>query len=219
MADEHLNETEELETPTAQEASAEEVIAEQATTEAQANGASANGAAENVVADDAETVSAETEPSAPKELTIEEKLAAAEAKAAENLEGWQRARAEFDNARKRFQKSRVEARTNALVDIAEQLLPVLDDFDLAFGNVPEEIAESEWFGGLELIPRKLNAILEKIGIQRIGTVGEPFDPNVHNAIMREDSAEFSTDIVIREFQGGYKIGERVIRPAIVVVAS
>ena len=155
----------------------------------------------------------------PKELTIEEKLAAAEAKAKEHLEGWQRARAEFDNARKRFQKGRIEARTNAKVDIAEQLLPVLDDFDLAFGNVPEEVSETEWYGGLELIPRKLTGILEKIGIERIGTVGEPFDPNFHNAIMREDSAEYETDTVIREFQGGYKIGDRVIRPAIVVVAS
>ena len=188
MADENLNEPEEID--------------------------AVNG--EDAVADEADT-SAEND--TPKELTMEEKLAAAEAKAAENLEGWQRALAEFDNARKRFQKGRIDARANAMVDIAEQLLPVLDDFDLAFGNVPEEISESEWFGGVELIPRKMFGILEKIGISRVGSVGEPFDPNVHNAIMREDSAEYETDTVIREFQGGYKIGDRVIRPAIVVVAS
>ena len=186
MADENLNESEEIEM--------------------------------DAVADQVEE-SAETVDETPPEPTIEEKLAAAEAKAAENLEGWQRARAEFDNARKRFQKGRLEARTNAMVNIAEQLLPVLDDFDLAFGNVPDEVAESEWFGGLELIPRKMFGILEKIGIERVGSVGEAFDPNFHNAIMREDSAEYETDTVIREFQGGYKIGDRVIRPAIVVVAS
>ena len=194
MADENLNE-EEL------DAVQDEAVVEES--------------AEQASSDD----SASVEEEAPKELTIEEKLAAAEAKAAENLEGWQRARAEFDNARKRYQKGRVEARQNALVEIAEKLMPVLDDFDLAFGNVPEEVGETEWFGGLELIPRKMGGILEKIGIERIGTVGEPFDPNFHNAIMREDSAEFETDTVIREFQGGYKIGDRVIRPAIVVVAS
>ncbi|MGB1251627.1 MAG: nucleotide exchange factor GrpE [Candidatus Promineifilaceae bacterium] len=198
MADETLNEAEEMDA-----VNGEENVAEEANS-----------------ADSAESNAPETEDDdTPKVLTVEEKLAAAEAQAAENLEGWQRARAEFDNARKRFQKARVEARTNAKVDIAEQLLPVLDDFDLAFGNTPEEIRETEWFGGVGLIPRKMAGILEKIGIQRIGTIGEPFDPNFHNAIMREDSAEYDTDTVIREFQGGYKIGDRVIRPAIVVVAS
>ena len=96
-------------------------------------------------------------------------------------------------------------------------------------NLPDRQNFNEMKGGLasqkdELVKAedtfaRLKAELEKIGIERIGTVGEPFDPNFHNAIMREDSAEYETDTVIREFQGGYKIGDRVIRPAIVVVAS
>lgn len=153
------------------------------------------------------------------EPTLEERLAAAEARAAENLEGWQRARAEFANARKRFEKLQSEAWTNAAVEIASQLLPVLDDFDLALANVPDDIAQSEWYGGLQLVPRKLETILERINIERIAAVGQPFDPHLHNAIMREPSDEYATDTVLRQFQAGYRIGERVIRPAVVVVAA
>lgn len=153
------------------------------------------------------------------EPTLEERLAAAEAKAAENLEGWQRARAEFANARKRFEKLQSDAWTNAAVEIASHLLPVLDDFDLAMANVPEEIAQSEWYGGLRLVPRKLEAILERINIERIPAVGAQFDPHLHNAIMREPSDDFETDTVLRQFQAGYRIGDRVIRPAVVVVAA
>jgi molecular chaperone GrpE len=61
--------------------------------------------------------------------------------------------------------------------------------------------------------------LEGIGIERVEAVGQPFDPNMHNAIMQEESAEHESDIVIKEFQAGYKIGERVVRPAVVVVAA
>lgn len=153
------------------------------------------------------------------EPTLEEKLAAAEAKAKENLDGWQRARAEFANARKRFDKQRLDSRMNALVEMAGKLLPVIDDFDLAFQNVPDEIASNDWYGGLELIPRKLNTILEGIGIERIEAVGQEFNPNWHNAIMQEESADHPSDTVIKEFQAGYKIGERVVRPSVVVVAA
>lgn len=167
----------------------------------------------------ATTDSVEEEIVAEAEPTLEEQLAAAEAKAKENLDGWQRARAEFANARKRFEKQRLDARMNALVEMAGKLLPVIDDFDLAFQNVPDEIAESDWYGGLELIPRKLNTILEGIGIERIEAMGQPFDPNLHNAIMQEESADHESDTVIKEFQAGYKIGERVVRPSVVVVAA
>ena len=159
------------------------------------------------------------EPEEVKELTVEEQLAEANAKSAENLEGWQRARAELANARKRFEQQKIMARTNALVEISEKLLPVIDDFDLAFANVPEGITETEWYSGVELIPRKFGTILEKINIERIDSVGQMFDPNVHNAIMREASKEHETDMVIKEFQAGYKIGDRVIRPAMVAVAA
>ncbi len=174
----------------------------------------ADAAAEAVAEAEAEVIEEEV-----RELTLEEQLEAALQSSAENLEGWQRARAEFANARKRFDQQKIAARTNALVEIAEQLLPVIDDFDLAFANVPEDITSTEWFGGVELIPRKFATILEKINIERIEAVGQPFDPNLHNAIMREASDDYPADTIIKEFQAGFKIGDRVVRPSVVAVAE
>jgi molecular chaperone GrpE len=153
------------------------------------------------------------------ELSLEEQLAEAEAKAAEYLEGWQRARAEFSNARKRLDRERAEARHSATVQMTSKLLPVLDDFELALENVPDEIAKHDWFEGVALIHRKLRSILEGAGIERIEAVGEPFDPNYHEAVLQEQSDEYESGIVIRELQPGYRLEDRIIRPAMVVVAA
>lgn len=153
------------------------------------------------------------------DMSVEEKLAAAEAQAAEYLDGWQRARAEFANARKRLEKSRIEARRNATVEVIGRLLPVLDDFGRALDNVPEAIADDDWFEGMALIHRKLTGILEAENIEPIEAVGVPFDPNYHEAVMQEESDEYESGTVIKELQGGYRLGERVIRPAMVIVAA
>lgn len=151
--------------------------------------------------------------------TVEAQLAAAQAEAAKNLDGWQRALADLANARKRFDKQSKMAYTNATAEVIGKLLPVIDDLDRAMVNVPEELVENSWFEGLSGIFRKLNNILEGIQVERIAAVGELFDPNCHEAIMQEDSDEHESGCVIRELQAGYRIGERVIRPALVVVAS
>jgi len=153
------------------------------------------------------------------ELTPEEKLAEAEARAAEYLDGWQRERAEFANARKRLERSRAEARQNATIELITNLLPILDDFERALDNVPESLAGDEWVDGVNLIYRKLLAILERENIERIPSVGEPFDPNYHEAVMQEESDEFESGIVVRELQSGYRLENRVIRTSMVVVAA
>ena len=142
--------------------------------------------------------------------SLEAQLAEAKANAAANLEGWQRTLAEFANARKRMDKQRAEAYSTATADAASKLLPVIDDFDRAIDN---------WFEGLRLIQKKLASILENASIERIITVGQPFDPNVHEAILQEPSDEYESGIIIRELQSGYKVGDRVIRPALVCVAA
>ncbi len=152
-------------------------------------------------------------------VSLEERLEEAEAQAAEYLDGWQRARAEFANAKKRLEKSRVEARRNATVEVIGKLLPVLDDFERALENVPDEIAEDGWFEGIALIDRKLHDILKSENIERIDTVGKPFDPNLHEAVLQEESDEYESGVVIKELQSGYKLDERVIRPAMVIVAA
>ena len=153
------------------------------------------------------------------EQTIEEQLAAAQAESAKNLDGWQRALADLSNARKRFDRQTQLSFTNATVDVVGKLLPVMDDFDRALQNVPEEIADNSWFEGLDGVMRKMDRILESIKAERIPSVGEPFDPNVHEALSTEPSDEYESGVITRELQGGYRIGDRVIRPALVYVAE
>jgi molecular chaperone GrpE len=151
--------------------------------------------------------------------SLEERLAAAEARAAEYLDGWQRERAEFANARKRLEKNRMEARQFATIDVISRLLPVLDDFQRALETVPEAVANDDWFNGIVLVHRKLLGLLDSERIERIAAVGEPFDPNVHEAVMQEPAEDHESGVVIRELQTGYRLGDRVIRPAMVVVAE
>lgn len=151
--------------------------------------------------------------------SVEQLLEDARAEASKNLEGWQRALADLSNARKRFDKQTQLAYTNATIDVVSKLLPVIDDFDRAMDNVPDDVAQNAWFDGLSGVLRKMNSILEGIKAERIPAKGELFDPNIHDAIMREESDEFESGIVIRELQAGYRIGDRVIRPAMVVVAA
>jgi molecular chaperone GrpE len=155
----------------------------------------------------------------PKELSLEEQLAAAQAEAAKNLEGWQRAQAEFANARKRFEKQRQDAYTNATADVISNLLPGLDDFDRAMANIPEAIHTDGWFEGVQLVQRKLNNLLEQFKVIPIEAVGEIFDPNLHEALTQEPSDEYESGTVVRELQKGYRVGERVIRPSLVTVAE
>lgn len=153
------------------------------------------------------------------ELTLEDQLAAAQAESAKNLDGWQRALADLSNARKRFDRQTQLSYTNATVEVVGKLLPVMDDFDRAMQNVPEEISGNNWFDGLGGVLRKMNHILDGINAERIPSVGEEFDPNIHEALSTEPSDEYESGVVTRELQGGYRIGDRVIRPALVYVAE
>ncbi len=150
---------------------------------------------------------------------LEENLVQAESQAAEYLDGWQRARAEYANARKRLERERAEAYGRAAVDYAQKMLPILDDFNRALSNVPDEIEQNDWFEGITLVTRKMNSILEELNVEKIEAIGQPFDPNFHEALALTEAEGFESGTVVEEVQGGYKLGERVIRPALVKVAS
>ncbi|MDX1616282.1 MAG: nucleotide exchange factor GrpE [Candidatus Promineifilaceae bacterium] len=150
---------------------------------------------------------------------LEERLEQAEAQAAEYLDGWQRARAEFANARKRLERERMEAYQRAAVDYAKKLLPILDDFDRALETVPQSLESDSWLEGLLLVRRKLQSILEDLNVEPIETVGQPFDPNFHEALALRDVDGVESGIVVEEMQRGYRLGDRVIRPALVNVAA
>lgn len=171
---------------------------------------------------EAEMIEAADETAVPEDQsppTIEEQLEQALAEAAANLDGWQRANAELANARKRFDKQQVEIYGRTLAEIVGKLLPALDDFERALDNVPEDIAANGWFDGVTLVNRKLLTLLESLNVKPIEAVGQPFDPNFHEAIMQEPSEEYESGIVSRELQKGYQIGDRVIRPSLVNVAE
>jgi molecular chaperone GrpE len=158
---------------------------------------------------------------AERELTLEEQLAEAQAEAARNLEGWQRTQAEFANARKRLERQRAEAYSNANADLATRLLPVVDDFERALDNAPAGVGveDNGWVSGVELVYRKLHSILESMGVIRIEAVGQQFDPNLHEALGQEASGQYESGIVTREMQKGYRLGDRVIRPSLVYVSE
>ena len=166
---------------------------------------------------DEETAVSEAEEHQP--LTLEEQLAAAQAEAAKNLDGWMRTQAEFANARKRMEKQRTETYQNASADVVTKLLPVLDDFERALDNVPAEISENSWLEDIYLVQRKLMGILDGLNVKLIEAVGQPFDPIFHEAIMQEPSDEYESGTVSKELQKGYQVGDRVIRPSLVYVAE
>lgn len=162
-------------------------------------------------------VEEETEETAPP--TVEDELAAAQAEAADYKDRWLRSQAEFANARKRMEKQRLDTYTNATASVIDKLLPIVDDFERAMENLPEEISENSWLEGIQLVQRKLQATLDNFNVTAIEAIGHPFDPTWHEAITQEPSDEYESGMVCRVLQTGYKIGDRVIRPSLVVVAA
>jgi molecular chaperone GrpE len=166
---------------------------------------------------DGETAESEQVEETP--LSVEDQLAAAQAEATKNLDGWMRAQAEFANARKRMEKQRAETYLNATADMAAKLLPVLDDFERALADIPSDVAANDWSEGIVLVQRKLVTILEGLNIKHMEVMGQPFDPNFHEAILQVASDEYESGFVCQELQKGYQLGDRVIRPSLVYVAE
>jgi|SRR5437667_273847 len=126
-----------------------------------------------------------------------------------------RMQAEFDNARKRAAKEQQDYRDYALADTIKTLLPVLDSFDRALKSSPEK---SEFHVGVELIQKQLQDALAKLGVQAVAAKGQQFDPRLHEAIEMVDTEEANDHEVLDELQRGYKLKERLLRPAMVRVA-
>ncbi len=150
---------------------------------------------------------------------LAEALASAESKAAENLEGWQRAQAEFANYKKRVARDQELVLADTRGRVIKRYLEVLDDMERALANRPAESAGAEWAAGVELIYRKFLGFLESEGVTRVDALGQPFDPNLHEAIAQEDSPDHDSGTVTEVLQPGYMLGERVLRPAMVKVAQ
>ena len=147
---------------------------------------------------------------------LKEMLAEAKAKAEANLAGWQRAQADFLNYKKRSEQEKQNLSKFANSVLILNLLPVLDDFERAYSSIPPKMAKLSWVDGIKLIERKLWAVLQAQGLSPIKALGEPFDPQFHEAIRQDKGKE---GIVIEEIQKGYLLEDRVIRPSKVVVGN
>ncbi len=141
------------------------------------------------------------------------------AKADEYLDGWQRARAEFTNYKKRIEREQAQIYQTVTGNIIKQYMEITDDFERALNNKPLGSDGAEWANGIDLIYRKLLAILQNEGVIRMDAQGQVFDPNLHEAITSEESDTYKSGEIIEVLQPGYMIGNRVLRPAMVRVAK
>ena len=141
-----------------------------------------------------------------------DQLAAEKADLADRL---LRARAEFDNARRRAERERSEFLQFAAMDLVKEVLPVLDDFERA---LKVETTDRNYAKGVELIYQRLYETLKKLGLEPIEAAGRPFDPNLHQAVERVETDEAEDHTVLAEFQKGYNFKGKLLRPAMVRVA-
>lgn len=143
---------------------------------------------------------------------------------AETQDALARRQADFENYRKRIERERGEVRDRLVADVARKLLPVLDNLARALeAERSVEAGESKEFRhflhGVELISKQLDDVLESLGVQPIPAVGERFDPHVHEAVVTESTDEYEPDTVMQEMARGYRLGDRLVRPAMVKVAA
>ncbi len=150
---------------------------------------------------------------------LQAELEGARAQAGEYLDGWQRARAEFANYKKRIEREQAQIYQTATGSIVKRYLDILDDLDLALKNRPQDGDGASWANGIEMIYRKLLNILENEGLTPMEADGQFFDPNLHEALSSEPSEDHESGQIIEVVKQGYILGDRVLRPALVRVAQ
>lgn len=148
---------------------------------------------------------------------LREELKESQKKAAEYLDGWQRCKADSVNARKDALRDGERLAERAKEGVTEDLLPVLDSFDMAMGADVWETVSEDWRAGINHIRNQLLDVLEKNGIERFGKVGEPFDPRLHEAVQEVDDMPGDSHTIVKVLRHGYRAGERSVRPAQVII--
>lgn len=127
--------------------------------------------------------------------------------------------AEYENFRKRTASEKSAIYSDTTAEVVEKFLPVLDNLERAAGCSTETEGDSAIRQGVEMVLRSFNDIFEKLGVSEIPALGEQFDPNVHNAVMKEDNPEKGENEITEVFQKGYRIGDKIIRYSMVKVAN
>lgn len=160
------------------------------------------------------TQEVETQVEETKEPTEEEKM---QAQLSEANDKFLRTLAEYDNYRKRSQKEKEQAYGDSKAALLSEFLPVLDNFDRAANN--KEASLEDYQKGIDMIFTQFNDIFKKLGVEAFGEKGEDFDPNFHQAVMHIDDENEKDNVIVDVFTKGYKMGDRILRPAIVKVAN
>ena len=159
----------------------------------------------------AETVDAEKE-------TLGHELEKAQNEAKDYLDQLLRARADYANYKRRAEQDKQEMIRYGNAGLMKRLLPVMDDFERAFQALPHGLEKMTWLDGIALVQRKLELVLKNEGLEAIRVEGQKFDPATHEAISYEERDDMEDGAIIAEAQKGYKLGERILRPALVRVA-
>lgn len=165
-----------------------------------------------------ETTAASAEQTTEPGLTLEQQVAAEQARAAEYRDNLLRERADFINYKRRIEGERADWIPMANATLLTKVLPIIDDVDLALANIPAELKDSKWVEGIVLIQRKMLKLLESESVTPIDALGQPFDPNLHEAVIMDDGAA-APHSVTAELRKGYKLRERVLRPTMVRVGN
>lgn len=157
-------------------------------------------------------------------VALRAELKRLESALADSQDGIARRQADFENYRKRVERERQETYNRVVGEVVKKLLPVVDNLGRALDAERSlETSESKEFrhflNGVELIAKQLNEVLEAFGVEPIPAVGERFDPHIHEAVVSEPSDKHEPDTVVEELARGYRIGDRLLRPAMVKVSS
>lgn len=160
--------------------------------------------------DSEETSGSEEASDSPAESSVPE------GESAKYKEQYLRLAAEYDNYRKRTSREKTEAYGDAAAKTILEILPVLDNFERAMAA---ETTDEKFKSGMEMIQNQLIGILDKLGVKEIEAKDQPFDPNLHHAVQQIEDEELGENVVAQVFQRGYRLGDRVLRAAMVVVAN
>jgi len=158
-------------------------------------------------------------PKAPKEPKDDAQAvdaAALEQQIAELTDALQRERADVTNVRRRHEEQVASLKTIVKAGVVRDLLPVIDNFERALKHVPAELTDNDYVKGVQGVVKQFEKTLQDLGVQRIKTVGEPFDPKFHEAVSMEDG-DGTTEVVSEELQAGYALNDEIIRHAMVRV--
>lgn len=142
--------------------------------------------------------------------------AALEQQIAQLTEALQRERADAVNLRRRHDEEKARLRDTVKTNVVSDLLPIIDNFERALKHVPSELEDNAYVQGVQNVVKQFEKTMGDLGVERIKTIGEAFDPNLHDAVSMEDG-EGNEEVVSEELQSGYKIGDDVIRHAMVRV--